>query len=218
MKLDVLICVHSKDDLHDRLLQRALESLVIQTYTDFSVIVILDECHEYTVDIVRKYKEVLDIRWFERPKKKTLAWAKNFGLSKSDADFIAFLDADDYYHEEKLQKQTDFLEVNPDIDFLFCQAYDVHPDESITDNCFKLGEFDTHDKILQELPRQNCLHHGTALIRKSCLDAIGGYPTGEQYKGLEDYVTWLKAINIGYKFHNLAFRGYYYSLGTSVPR
>ena len=93
--ISVLICVHSRDHEHDVLLQRALESLVRQTYADFETIVVLDECWEDTKGLVSRYTDVLDIRIFERPHKHGLDIAKNFGLQRCSGDWIAYLDADD---------------------------------------------------------------------------------------------------------------------------
>lgn len=221
-KVSILICCHSQDDKHDKLLERALESLTRQTFDDFEVVLVLDESWEFTRGVAEHYYDVLDLRIFERPTKQGLAAAKNYGIKHCKGEWIAYLDADDAYHEEKLERQIEFLKINPDIDFLFCQAYDVYnvgeDNEEVTDNCFKLGEFETHEQIINELSHQNCLHHGTALIRKSALQNLGGYSISSIFKGREDYEMWCRAINLGYKFSNLPFRGYYYSMGTSVER
>jgi glycosyltransferase involved in cell wall biosynthesis len=91
--ITVLMCVHSRDREHDRLFELALESLVRQTYEDFKIVAVLDECWEDTRMVLDRYRDVLDIRFFERPRKQGLAAAKNFGLSKCDSDWIAYLDA-----------------------------------------------------------------------------------------------------------------------------
>lgn len=215
--LDILICVHSKNEFQDNLLRRALQSLVDQTYRLFKVVIVLDSCWENTRIVIHEFKDKLNIMLVKH-QKIGLAFAKNFGLKYCDADYIMFLDADDYYGPDKIKNQLDYLAENSDVDFLFCQAFDVHPDGRVTDNCFKLSEFDTHEKILAELPNQNCLHHGTACIRHSALNTIGGYPENKEALGREDYWTWLKAINSGFKFYNLPIRDYFYSLGTSVER
>jgi glycosyltransferase involved in cell wall biosynthesis len=217
--ITVLICVHSKDDLHDSLLQRALESLVSQSYTNFNVIIILDGSWEFTQAIICKYKDVLDIRFFERPYKQGLAAAKNFGLSKIKTDWVAYLDADDAWTEDKLEKQVQFALENPEYDVIGTQAWDVYnpgeENEEITENCFSIGQYETHEQIKARLPYENCICHGSVLIRRRC---IGNYDTSKNAIGMEDFFQWHKMMNDGCRFYNIPKRLYLYSMNTGVAR
>jgi glycosyltransferase involved in cell wall biosynthesis len=215
--ISVLICVHSTDIEHDQLLQRSLESLVRQTYDDFETIVVLDECWEDSRRIVDSYRDVLNIRFFERPTKQGLAYAKNFGLSKCKSDWIAYLDADDQYMDCKVQVQRQWLLDFPDIDFCSTNAWDV-ADGYVVPNCFNVTDYVTHDHIVNALKRENVLCHGSMMIRKSALDALGGYNTDKVWLGREDWELWARAVNSGYRFGKVPERLYLYTLGTSVPR
>ena len=53
------------------------------------------------------------------------------------------------------------------------------------------------------------------IIRKKCIDELGGY---NNIKGMEDWDLWKRAIEKGYKFHQLQDRLYVYTIGTSVNR
>ena len=53
------------------------------------------------------------------------------------------------------------------------------------------------------------------VIKKSCLDKLGGYP---EKKGMEDWELWNRAINEGYKFYQIQERLYIYRLNTSNIR
>ena len=217
-KVTVMICVHSQDILHDRLLQRALESLVRQTDDRFQTMIVLDECWEDTISIVKAYKDVLDIRIHTRLRKQGLAAAKNFGIQRCETEWIAYLDADDEWCDNKLERQREYLEENPDVELCFTQAFDRHEDDSLTDNCFTLGQYATHEQIAERLPHENCLAHGSAMIDMNIFKTIGCYPTDRQYLGMEDWVFWQMAMNAGCRFFNIPERLYIYSLGTSVSR
>jgi glycosyltransferase involved in cell wall biosynthesis len=221
LAIDVLICVHSQDDLHDRLLGRALESLVRQTYDEFSVIIVLDECWEYTKDIVGHYEGVLDIYRYERPHKQRLAIAKNFGLKRCTGDWVAFLDADDMWDDTKLEKQVEYIQSN-DVDVLGTQAWDVYnpgeENEEVRPNCFEIGQYETHSQIGSKLAQENILAHPSLIIRREVLTDIGGYVEDSQYLGKEDWITWIRLFNSGCKFYNIPERLLFYSMGTSVPR
>lgn len=215
--ISVLICVHSQDQEHDHLLQDALESLVRQTYYDFETVIILDECWENTRRIIENYREVLDIRFFERPTKQGLASAKNFGIGKCSGDWIAYLDADDRYMDCKLEVQRNFLLNNPDIDFCGTQAWDC-ADGYIVPNCFRIDQYITHEQIAPRLAHENVMCHGSMMFRKDTIGSLGGYNTDKLLLGREDWELWSRAINAGFTFAKVPERLYIYSLGTSVPR
>jgi glycosyltransferase involved in cell wall biosynthesis len=208
--ISVLICVHSQDQEHDNLLQRALESLVRQTYTDFETIIVLDECWEYTRSIIDSYRSVLDIRFFERPTKQGLAAAKNFGLSKCRTDWVAYLDADDQYMDCKLEVQRKWMIENPNIDFCATNAWDLI-DDYMVPNCFAVTQYSTHEQIVECLPEENILCHGSMMIRKIAIDSLGGYSTDKVYLGREDWELWLRAVNANFHFSKIPERLYIYS-------
>lgn len=215
--IDVLICVHSQDHEHDMLLQRALESLVRQTYDEFTVVLVLDECHEDTRSVVENYADVLDIRLFERPRKQGLAAAKNYGLKQCTGDWIAYLDADDQWMDCKLEVQRKWMMKEPHIDFCGTEAWDLQ-DGVMTPNCFNIGDYNLHTNIVNRLPHENVLCHGSMMIRKIAIDSLGGYSTNKSLLGREDWDLWVRAAQGGFKFMKVPERLYIYSLGTSVPR
>jgi len=215
--IDVLICVHSQDYEHDMLLQRALESLVRQTHSEFTTVVILDECHQETRGVVENYVDVLNIRLFERSRKQGLAAAKNYGLKQCTGNWIAYLDADDQWMDCKLEVQRQFLLERPDVDFSFTECWDLENDV-LKPNCFKVGQYQTHEQIRTALPHENVVAHGSAMIRRIALESMGGYRTDKALLGREDYDLWQRAIGSGFIFWKIPERVYIYSLGTSVPR
>lgn len=215
--ISVLICVHSQDAEHDALLQRSLESLVRQTFDGFQTVIVMDECWEYTRGIVESYGSVLDIRYFERPRKQGLAAAKNFGLSKIKTDWVAYLDADDQYLDCKLEVQRNWMLENSDVDFCATHAWDIL-DGYIVPNCFAVTDTNEHQEILNRLPEENILCHGSMMIRKIAIESLKGYSTDKLWLGREDWELWIRAAQAGFRFGRVPERLYLYSLGTSVPR
>lgn len=215
--ITVLICVHSQDADHDALLQRALESLVRQSYDDFRVVIVMDECWSYTRRVVESYMDTLDIQFYERHKKQGLASAKNFALARIDTDWIAYLDADDQFMDCKLEVQRNWLLDRPEVDFCGTHAWDVI-DGYVTPNCFDVRWHQTHDEIARRLVTENVMCHGSMMIRTSALRHIGGYNTDKSFLGREDWELWCRALQAGFTFSKVPERLYLYSLGTSVPR
>jgi len=215
--ITVVVCVHSPDHEHDVLLQRALESLVSQTYHDFDVVMVLDECWEDTRGLVDSYADVLDISIFERPRKQGLASAKNFGIQKASGDWIAYLDGDDQWMDCKLEVQRQWMLNHSDLDFCGTNAWDLL-DDIMSPNCFAVTDYITHDQIANRLPSENVMCHGSMMIRREALMALNGYNTSPSCLGREDWELWLRALKEGYVFGKVPERLYVYSLGTSVPR
>lgn len=216
-KISVLVCVHSTDRQHDVLLQRALESLVRQTYAEFQTIVVMDECWEDTKSIVESYGEVLDIKFYERKHKQGLAAAKNYGIEKCNGDWIAYLDADDQWLDCKLEFQRKWLLQNTDIDFCGTGAWDLVNDIMLP-NCFEVNQYNSHDEIVSRIATENVMCHGSMMIRLNALKALKGYNQSILHKGQEDWELWIRAIKSGFKFGKVSERLYVYSMGTSVER
>jgi len=212
-KYTILVCVHSQTDFHDGLLNNALKSLEDQTFKNFNTVIVLDQCWDNTI---KNIKPPSNHTIYQRDRKEGLAFAKNFGLSKIDSEWVGFLDADDYYLPEKMEKQIAYIE-NNDVDFLGTLAYDKlwRDGKKIVPSCYEPGRFSTHEKISAGIQKENMMCHGSMLIKKKCLDALGSY---EHHVGHEDWDLWKRAIAAGYKFANLDERLYVWSCGTSVDR
>jgi glycosyltransferase involved in cell wall biosynthesis len=212
--ISVLVCVHSQDKLHDDLLHRALTSLADQTYTDFDVHIVLDECHEYTERVINDFPSLKVYKHF-REKKEGLAVAKNFGLSKIDSDLVAYLDADDSMMSCKLEVQLKYLEQHPEISVLSTEAWD-YLDGILRPSCYRCGDYETHETIVAALSRgENPMVHGSCIIRTDHVKAVGGY---RDIRGREDMDLYIRMVNAGYRLGKMPERLYYYSLGTGVSR
>ena len=223
MNLSILICVHSPNSTYDALLRRALTSLTQQTFQDFQTVIVLDECWDGTTQVVSEFQDVLSIDCLERSQKQGLAKAKNAGLELCKGDWVGFLDADDiYYTNDKLERQLQFIAEHPEYDLVGCQAVDIYytgtERETIQDNCFWLGQYETNEQIRARLEAENVICHGSVLIKRSLLEKFSGYPESNQWKGKEDWTLWKAFADAGVKFYNLPFRGYGYSMGTGVSR
>jgi glycosyltransferase involved in cell wall biosynthesis len=185
---------------------------------------VLDECWGNTKREALLIGSLLpDFKLITKDKKEGLAKAKNFGLKHCTGDWVGFLDADDiYYSKDKLKRQVDFISTNPEYGVVACQAVDVYnagtDKEYIQDNCFALGQYLDHQQIKERLPYENCIAHGSVLIRRQLLLDNGGYPEEPTFLGKEDWALWHELLNRGTKFYNLPFRDYGYSMGTSVER
>ena len=90
----------------EKLILKAINSVFRQTFQDFEILVIDDASTDNTAKIIRELNHE-KIRYFKLEKNSGQCIARNFGIRQSTATYIAFLDSDDEWLPEKLQKQID---------------------------------------------------------------------------------------------------------------
>lgn len=219
MTLTILICVHSTNDFHDMLLNKSILSLVNQTYKDFKTIIVLDECWIKTKEMIEMSMYDLDITILTRDKKEGLAYAKNFGLQHIDTEWVGFLDADDLYLPNKLELQVNYIKNNK-VDFLGTKSWYINNlnETELFPNWYLINVetpyCESHEDIKNELFSSNVLTHGSMVVRKECLDKLGGY---QDIRGMEDWDLWKRGMSNNFIFHQLQDKLYIYRKGTSVP-
>jgi glycosyltransferase involved in cell wall biosynthesis len=208
--------VHSINDFYDELLFKALKSLENQTFKDFDTVIVLDDCWDKTKEKILNFNLNLKINFIDKKNKSGLADAKNIGLSNINTDLVAFLDGDDLYEKDKLEKQISFF-IENEVDFLGTQTWNINSldEDNIFESCFKIGENETDEQIKSKLNFENCLTHGSMMIKMSSLKELGFY---NNVTGMEDWDLWKRAVNYGFKFYQIQERLYILRLGTSVPR
>ncbi len=98
----------------------AIDSVLKQTYTNFELLIIDDQSPDKSIDICRSYNDPR-IRIISQDN-LGLAGARNTGINHANGQYIAFLDADDYWAPEKLEYHAQHLQVNPQIGISFCPS------------------------------------------------------------------------------------------------
>jgi len=107
-KISVIIPTYNRQAT----LERAIVSVLEQTYLNRELIVIDDGSTDDTQRIIDKYQN--KIRYFSKLHGGVSA-ARNLGLEKSEGAWVAFLDSDDYWLPTKLERQMQFLQEHPEI-------------------------------------------------------------------------------------------------------
>ncbi|RLD27571.1 MAG: hypothetical protein DRI75_09155 [Bacteroidetes bacterium] len=113
-------------------LKKAIDSVANQTYTNIEIIVIDDGSNNnYALEFCNKHE---NCNYFYK-NNGGLSSARNFGFMKSHGEFIAFLDDDDFWKEDKIEKQVNLLLIEKDIDLIHSSAFVVDEEGELT------GEF-----------------------------------------------------------------------------
>lgn len=90
-------------------ISRSIESLIAQTFTDWELIIVLDGCTDYTLDVVSEYAKDERIQWFANDVNEGLGYSLNRGLTISTGDYISYLPSDDIYYRDHLAFTLEML-------------------------------------------------------------------------------------------------------------
>lgn len=164
-------------------LARALDSVAAQTVAADEVIVVDDGSTDTTESLLAEYPDVTYIR---QPNRGVSA-ARNIGIETAASKWVAFLDSDDEWLPEKLQKQ-----LNASAQDIHCPL--IHSDEIWIRNGVRVNQMDKHAKaggmIFERCLPLCAISPSAALVKRSLLLELGGF--NETLPACEDYDLWLR--------------------------
>lgn len=121
----------------------SIQSVVNQTYKNIEIIIVDDGSKvNYAESICSKYAKC---KYYYKLN-GGLASARNFGVSMAKGDYIAFLDDDDFWELDKLEKQVDILNKNPSIDCVHSSAAVVDENGNLTGQCIGAAQNKIHKR------------------------------------------------------------------------
>lgn len=106
-------------------LPRALNSILDQTYKSVEVVVVDDNepesAERYGTEVVmREYLHLDNVKYIRHKKTRSRAAARNTGITASTGSYLCFLNDDDFYLSERIEKSLKHLEANPGYDGIIC--------------------------------------------------------------------------------------------------
>lgn len=167
-----------------RFIGESIESVIKQTYENWELIIV-DDCSKDNTDaVVANYKDNR-IRYIKNSTNCGAAISRNLALCEARGEWIAFLDSDDLWFPEKLEKQIRFMTENK---YYF--------------SCCARNEIDENSKILGKTtysPKHITRWGMYLYCWVGCLGVMYHYPTVgliqiEDLKKNNDYAMWLKVI------------------------
>lgn len=132
----------------EKLISQTIECVLNQTYSDWEMLLVDDGSSDGTKQIIEEYvKQDSRIKYIELKENCGAAVARNVALERSSGRFIAYLDADDLWHKDKLQKQIDFMLTN---NYGFtCTDYEKIDEKGNTLKRIKIPKKVTYDLFLR---------------------------------------------------------------------
>jgi len=177
-----------------RFIGAAVESVLAQTLPDWELLVVDDGSTDNTREVLAPYQADPRIHYIYQPNQGQ-SLARNAALAKARGEFIGFLDSDDIWYFDKLERQLSAFEAHP-------QVHIVHGDEAIIDEQGRELSRDNMRRysgcITPQLLADNSVSITTALVLRECFDTLGGFDP--KYGVADDYDLWLR-FSARYRFH-----------------
>ena len=128
-KVSIIVPVYNTE----RELNKCLASIVNQTIIDTEIIIVNDESHDNSEEIIKRFeRKYNNIKYYVK-KNSGVADTRNYGMSKATGEYIMFVDSDDYIDEQLLEKLEPYM--NEKIDIIK----------------FKLARVDHNGKVLEKV-------------------------------------------------------------------
>jgi len=173
-------------------LEESIQSILNQSFKNFEFIIVNDGSFDNTKEILKKYQS-------KDPRIKIITNDGNIGLTKSlnraikiaQGKYIARQDADDISLSQRLEKQIEFLEKNPEIKVLGTFGYLIAQEAEI------LGKEIvpiSSQAIKKVLIKRNPFIHTSIMVKKEIIDKVGAY--NEKFRTSQDYELWFRILRI----------------------
>jgi len=164
----------------------ALDSVFAQTFDDFEVIVIDDGSTDDTREIVQKYQKKLKYVYQENAGPSS---ARNSGIRMAEGNYIAFLDSDDLWLPDKLEKQVAVFKANPKLGMVITENI-LFDERGIF--CTKVGkkEYLMNGDLVANIFLRSGVVTPTIMVRRDVFDEVGYF---EEYLRIaEDDNMWIR--------------------------
>ncbi len=166
---------------------RAVRSILEQRFENFELIIIDDGSTDGTPEIIRSFDDPR-VRFFSRPRRGTV-YQLNFGLSEVRGEYIARQDGDDYSHQERFERQVQFLDTNLEYGVV-SSAMQLIDEWGDPLRVLRYPQEPDYDKFMEKC----CISHAASMWRKEIHDSIGGYDEQFNKNCCEDYDLWLRVV------------------------
>lgn len=182
-------------------IKRAINSLFLQTYKNWELVIVNDGSTDQTSEILKHYRKFSNIFIIEQ-ENKGRGYSRNVALRHCNGKYLSFLDADDFIHPKKIEYQVDYLENNNDIRLISTAMSIVYNNQLIARTMF-CSEIDVKivdSKTSLEITCAPCM------LRNDLTKDIQ-YKT---YLNSGEDIDFLYRYLLGYKYAHTSISFYYY--------
>jgi len=197
---------------HAHFLKKAIDSLIAQSLKNWEAIIINNYSTDNTVELVQSYQDKR-LKLINFNNNGVIAASRNVGLKATNAPYVAFLDSDDFWYADKLEKCVRLL--TDDVCDIVCNSEDLIENDKKVDVWHHGPENKATYRSM--LIKGNCFSTSAMMLKRELLNNIGFFREDPQFITAEDYDLWLRLIKSGarVKFLNEVLGGHLKYYGSS---
>jgi glycosyltransferase involved in cell wall biosynthesis len=195
-------------------LDRAIDSVLAQTYTNWELVIVDNHSSDQTDILVKNY-HCSKIKFFNIYSKGVIAKQRNFGISNAKGELIAFLDSDDWWSSDKLDKSIKCIKSGADI--VYHDLYFVRSEKQFI-FWKKAITIQLYKPVYENLIKHgNALTNSSVVVRKTLLERVDGLSEDKILISWEDYDCWLKIAKHTERFVRIKEPlGFYWAGGGNI--
>lgn len=180
----------------ERTIRDAVNSVIGQTFENWELLVIDDGSGDSTYNIIKEASAADQrVRAMRNNKNLGVSETRNRGVSCAGGGWIAFLDSDDMWKPEKLEKQLKLAEIKRDAALIFTGSSFINADGSPTTYSLAVPEQTTYRKLL----KQNIISCSSVLVKKELVQKFRMKHDNMH----EDFAVWLQILKDGFKAYGI---------------
>ncbi|MFZ5595886.1 MAG: glycosyltransferase [Bacillota bacterium] len=170
------------------MLAKAVESVLAQTFKDYELIVVDDGSLDGTAEVMKKYSN--RVRYFFK-ENGGVSSARNYGLRVSSGELVAWLDDDDFFLPDKIEKQVGFFRENPWAGLVYTGHVTIDTTSSFTKKSYMIPPAYKDCETMREALLKHCFFaNSTVMMKRECFDRAGFFD--ESLSHTVDYDMWLR--------------------------
>jgi len=184
-KVSVIIPVYNGQEF----IAATLETVFSQTFTDFEVIVVNDGSTDETVAVLQNFREKITLM---ENSHRGPGSSRNLGLQASSGSLIAFLDADDLWLPQKLDRQVAVANLHPEFGIITTDMSRFDASGITERSSGALKGTMRSGYVLEEILLDNWIWTSCAMVRRECFEKVGNFDDQSIAIGRDDWNMWVR--------------------------
>jgi glycosyltransferase involved in cell wall biosynthesis len=189
----------------EKYLRQAIDSVLGQTWPNVELVVVDDGSTDGSAEVLKSYGDRIRVLTHPGRANRGQSASINLGLASSESEYVAILDSDDWWAEDKLRLQVEYLEANPDFGLVYGNGYQVTESGERKWRIYDRGHTDESDPA-RVLADCYFLVPNNSLVRRRVFDEVGGFD--ESLRAAQDHdmaIRIAEATKIAYIPEDLFF-------------
>jgi glycosyltransferase involved in cell wall biosynthesis len=175
---------------HGRFIKSAIGSVLGQTYRNLELIIVDNYSSDDTERIVKSYAADDSRVGYQKFKNNgVIAASRNVGIRLAKGQFVAFIDSDDCWFPQKLERVMECFSKRSEIDIVCHDENRISGEDGVFSKILRYGPYKSYEELLF---KGNSLSTSAVVVRKNKLMESGLFSEKKEFVTAEDYEMWLR--------------------------